>query len=100
MGDPLAPTLRRSGGEQRRGEESPAHNCLKSPGREARPPARRAYGPEGIEEKTASTFTSANFISEQFRGTHLPDEPPYFNYHVNPVILSKGFYNGKSHKRN
>jgi len=36
MGDPLAPTLRRSGGEQRRGEASPANNCLKSPGREAR----------------------------------------------------------------
>ncbi|MCD4717903.1 MAG: hypothetical protein K8R45_14335, partial [Desulfobacterales bacterium] len=33
MGDPLAPTLRRNGGEQRRGEASPAHNCLKLPPR-------------------------------------------------------------------
>jgi hypothetical protein len=29
----------------------------------------------GIEEKTASPFPSANFISEQFRGIHLPDDP-------------------------
>ena len=36
MGDPLAPTFRRNVGEQRRGEASPAHNRLKSPGREAR----------------------------------------------------------------
>jgi hypothetical protein len=31
----------------------------------------------GIEEKTASTFPSANFISEQFRSTHLPGDPPF-----------------------
>ena len=29
-----------------------------------------------IEEKTASTFSSANLIFEQFSRTHLPDDPP------------------------
>jgi hypothetical protein len=36
-------------------------------------PARRTAG--GVEAVFPSTFPSANFISEQFRSTHLPDDP-------------------------
>jgi len=36
-------------------------------------PARRTAG--GVEAVFSSPFPSANFISEQFRSTHLPDEP-------------------------
>ena len=33
----------------------------------------------GIEEKTASTVPPANFISDQFRGTHYSDEAVFSN---------------------
>ena len=45
------PQLRRRR-RMRRGQNSPADKSLKRPGREARPPARRAYAPEGTKEKS------------------------------------------------
>ncbi|MFO8163436.1 MAG: hypothetical protein R6T98_02755, partial [Desulfatiglandales bacterium] len=57
-GNPQAPIYRGNAegfrlGEPpaRRGQNSPMDTLLKRPTREPRPPARRAYAPEGTEEK-------------------------------------------------
>jgi hypothetical protein len=42
-------------------------------------PARRTAG--GVEAVFSSPFPSANFISEQFRSTRLPDDPCFVTLH-------------------
>ncbi|MFO8165405.1 MAG: hypothetical protein R6T98_12860, partial [Desulfatiglandales bacterium] len=55
----------------RRGQNSPMDTLLKRPTREPRPPARRAYAPEGTEKKPI-VFRSRGVMQRSPQYTHIP----------------------------
>ena len=60
VGETAAPSLAR---RMRRGQYSPADKSEQRPSRESRPPARRAYAPEGTGRKDPMPFLSWGIYS-------------------------------------
>ncbi|MGM0382482.1 MAG: hypothetical protein ACQEQO_03175, partial [Thermodesulfobacteriota bacterium] len=58
-------------GAMRRGQNSPMDTLLKRPAREPRPPARRAYAPEGTEKKPI-VFRSTGVMQRSHHCLTLP----------------------------